>query len=505
LDAAERKQSAYRFAPEVGAAQVADAAASALPAPARSLLAKGVLVFLLLVAYVVATGAGIGVLRARLLDDLYELETVYARTEHLTNASATATQALLDVTNASYGATDLVLTPALVAAVQTALDSLKRAEPTHPPAAAWANDLRASLTTVSKEPARSSWIALRESLRSVRHEIQQELEVSDHRTAELRNAFVRTNTQITGVWLVAGGLGLVALGLVLTGFFTRLTRDVRRLERRAGEIVGGYRGPALALKRSDEIGSLAAAVDRMAEDLRERELRLEMEQVGRAYREKMTALGAFASGVAHEVNNPLTSVAAQARALAATPHAEMARAILDDVARAATATRRLAAMAAVQPGEFEWTDLGALLRPTVELLQYDRRYRLVRFETHLQPGLPAVRTVPARLQQALSACMAAAADRLQDCSGRVTVSAKETAGGVECVVTDARAESEAAGLESSGADNQTPPPEGNSRATAVARAIVQDIGGSLVVERHDYGVRVAVFLPLDGQPQDQAE
>jgi len=159
----------------------------------------------------------------------------------------------------------------------------------------------------------------------------------------------------------------------------------------------------------------------------------------------------------------------------------------------------------VQPGEFEWTDLGALLRPTVELLQYDRRYRLVRFETHLQSGLPAVRTVPARLQQALSACMAAAADRLQDCSGRVTVSAKETAGGVECVVTDARAESAAAGLESGGADNQTPPPEGNSRATAVARAIVQDIGGSLVVERHDYGRRVAVFLPLDGQPQDHAE
>jgi hypothetical protein len=85
------------------------------------------------------------------------------------------------------------------------------------------------------------------------------------------------------------------------------------------------------------------------------------------------------------------------------------------------------------------------------------------------------------------------------------MSAKETAGGVECVVTDARASSVAARLESSGTDNQTPPPEGNSRVTAVARAIVQDIGGSLVVERHDYGVRVAVLLPLDGQPQDQAE
>jgi signal transduction histidine kinase len=464
------------------------------------LLSKGIAVFLIVVVYVGATGVGIGVLRSRLLEDLTELEDVYQRTEHLTTASATATQALLDVTNASYGAGDLALTPAIVSAVETSIDALNKAVATHPPAAEWALGLRSSLRTVEQAPVRSSWIAMRQSLRLVRTEIQRELDASDERTAELRDAFVRTNTQITGTWITAGALGLVALGLVVAGFFTRLARDVQRLEQRAGEIVRGYRGPALALARTDEIGGLAAAVDRMAEDLRERELRLEAEQLGRAHRDKMAALGAMASGVSHEVNNPLTSIAARAQALIGSASDAEARAILDDVGRAAVATRRLATMTAVQPGEYEWIDLDDLVRRTVGLLVYDRRYRLVRFGTEGLGHVAAVRTVPDRLQQALSVCLSIAADRHAERGGQVTVATRSAKGGIECEIADLSAAEDSTSAETGAAAGDS---EGAQRATAIAATIAHDIGAQFAVTSEGRGTRVILQLPLDAMAGDE--
>jgi len=495
VDSSDPKQAAYRGGAAERGQEAGERAGPRVHWP-RTLLAKGVAVFACVVAYVVATGIGISVLRSELLRDLQELEAVYQRTEYLTNASAVTTQALLDVTNASYGASDLNLTPTLVAVLETSIDALQKAGTSHPPAADWARRVRSSLATLEQSPARSSWISMREALRGVRAELQGELDTADRRTAELRDDFVRTNTKITGTWILAGGIGLLALGLAVAGFFTQLTRDVRRLEQRAGQIVRGYRGPALDMRRRDELGNLAAAVDRMAADLHDRELRLEMEQVGRAYRDKMMALGALAAGVAHEVNNPLTTIAAQAESLSGTAGESAARAILDDVRRAAAATRRLAAMTALQPDDFEWIDLNDLLRRTVGLMHYDRRYRLVRFETLLQPDVPAVRTVPDRLQQSLSACLAAVAARLSQVGGLATVSSRVAAHEVECEIRGV-----VQGGQSAGSEAETQGLEEGDRALAIATAIANELGVRIDPASSPGGFSVVLRLPLDGAVQ----
>ena len=466
----------------------------------QSLFAKGVLAFMLFALYIVVTGVAITVLRVELLDSLEELEAVYQRAEHLTEANAATTQALLEVTTASYGATDLVLTPTLSVAVQASVDSLRKVGAEYPPAARWADRVARGLHGLRQGGARSSWIEMRETLQAVRTDIHEDLEKADERTAELRNNFVGTFNLVAGTWVIAGVAGLVILGGAIGMFFARLARDVRRVEARAGLIVAGYRGAPLGLQRADEVGSLATAVDRMAEELRERELRLEVERQAKAYSEKMLALGAFAAGVAHEVNNPLMAIAGHARSLAESGAGEAAKGILAEVSRASTATRRLASLAAVQPEEFEWIDLNDLLQRTLGLMQYDQRYRAIRWNVSLQANLPAVRSVASRLQQVLATLLTLAADAIY-LGGDLTLTSREAGEHVEIEIVDTRGEAAArAAVARLTQERDTRTEDDQSHALALANAVVDELGARMTVTVTGSGL--GTIVALESVPED---
>ena len=116
-------------------------------------------------------------------------------------------------------------------------------------------------------------------------------------------------TRRAGITLLLAFVGVVALGLA-GGFFLvrRVVRPLRSLEEGLVAIEEG-RGRELPLPSEDqEIRSFVAAFNRML-----RRMRKQQDQVKR--NEKAAALGVLVSGVAHELNNPLSNISTSAQLL----------------------------------------------------------------------------------------------------------------------------------------------------------------------------------------------
>jgi signal transduction histidine kinase len=108
------------------------------------------------------------------------------------------------------------------------------------------------------------------------------------------------------------GIAALALALALGAFFaTRLTRPLADLARRADAIAAGNVASGAPIEGPGEIGTLAQSVDEMAKRIAERaELASAL-----ARGDRLASVGVMSAQVAHEINNPLTTVLGYAKLL----------------------------------------------------------------------------------------------------------------------------------------------------------------------------------------------
>jgi len=167
----------------------------------------------------------------------------------------------------------------------------------------------------------------------------------------------------------------------------------------------------LAEISQDEYGEceyLGAITDITARIEAEQQLHASQNQLAHAAR--VSTLGELAASVAHEVNQPLTAILANAKAARrwlgrAEPDVGEAMAALDGIVqsseRASQVIRRIRAMARRSDPEHRPIDINQLVQETLELLQreLDRLPLVLRVE--LDPGLPEVVGDRVELQQVL--------------------------------------------------------------------------------------------------------
>ncbi|MGY0195488.1 sensor histidine kinase [Leptothrix sp. BB-4] len=350
--------------------------------------------------------------------------------------------------------------------------------------------------TLKTAPSDGAWQALRTTLADLKND----LSARHDRLVEQREAqtqvYQRQFDAVTAETALLAVAGLLLMGVPVLLYAGRLARDIGRLEAHARGLVRGWRGEPLVVTRRDEVGALMVSVNQLAADLAERERHLELERERRAHDDKMHALAALASGVAHEINNPLAVIGGLAEQLADEPGADpadvatAAREIVAQTRRAALAAHRLTEAATPLPGDQRWLDLAALLRQAVELTGHDRRLRHLRFEVVADADLPALNLSAARLQQVLMQLLDAAGLAIAARAGSDAASGQAS---VPIRVSRLPGEPPQVGL------SLPLPGVGLPPALQTCAALAAALGGTLAFAQDDASVPcITLRLPVEG-------
>src|SRR5579863_794662 len=110
--------------------------------------------------------------------------------------------------------------------------------------------------------------------------------------------------------------------------------------------------------------------------------------------QRVAALGELLSGIAHELNNPLTSIVGYAQLLLRRPTGPDrdidARRILEEAERASRIAKNLLLFARESKLERRLVNLNEIAERTVTLRIYEQRLENIRLERHFDPHLPLI-------------------------------------------------------------------------------------------------------------------
>lgn len=271
---------------------------------------------------------------------------------------------------------------------------------------------------------------------------------------------------------------------VLFLVLNRVMRPVVKLREGAERIGKGEFGHRIEVVSKDEIGELSEGFNRMAANL---EKMRSMEE--RLYQsERLAAIGKFAAGIAHEINNPIGNVIGIAKLRLKntedTATREDLESIIKDSGRCASIIKDLLAYSRQSPPKKEISALDNLIDSAIKTVAHQANAKHIEIVRETDSGLRNIRVDPLQMSQVLSNILLNAVQSIES-SGSITLRTS--------VISDNMAEisisDNGIGIKDEIKDKIFYPffttkavGEGTGLGLAISYGIVQNHGGEIIAE-----------------------
>ncbi|MGC2449416.1 MAG: ATP-binding protein, partial [Candidatus Sulfotelmatobacter sp.] len=304
--------------------------------------------------------------------------------------------------------------------------------------------------------------------------------------------------------LLVAGVGAVAIcGALLVVLTYTVQRPMVELQQKIAELGGGDLTVSVSFAhRNDEIGDLGRNFNQMVAQLREsrEEIeRLHRTQMSRA--EHLATLGEMATGLAHEIRNPLAGIAGVIEIIgrdlpASSPARSVVKDVRQEISRINQIVTDLLQTARPHPPRVRKSDLNVTVEHAVMLGRQQALAKSVEINLHKDLSLPEVEHDSDQIHQVLLNLLLNSLQAI-DQRGRIDVTLSRKGSTATVEVTDTGRGIAPEHLPNIFRPFYTTKGEGTGLGLSLARRIIEDHQGRIdVTSTVGKGTTFAVVLPL---------
>ena len=231
-------------------------------------------------------------------------------------------------------------------------------------------------------------------------------------------------------------------GGILVFFYTKLMmKPIDKIVLMSKKLINGDLSARCKIRPTGEMGILCKTIDQMADSIEEFEKNLQKEtQLQISQSEKLASIGSLAAGIAHEINNPLTSILSFAHLLKqkksnSEEDLRDLNIIVQETNRVRKIVRELLDFARQSPTNKEWIDINSILQQLVQLIKRQKEFRdieiIENYTERLQPFLADKN----QFQQIFLNLLLNAAEAITQ-TGSITIITTTTKDHIKITITD---------------------------------------------------------------------
>ncbi len=314
------------------------------------------------------------------------------------------------------------------------------------------------------------------------------------------------------VLLVAGAGAVAICGALLVVLTYTVQRPMVELQQQIARLGGGDLNVSVSFAhRNDEIGDLGRNFNQMVRQLRENREeieRLHRTQMSRA--EHLATLGELATGLAHEIRNPLAGIAGVIEIIgrdlpASSPARSVVKDVRQEISRINHIVTDLLQTARPHPPKVRKSDLNTTVEHAVMLGRQQALAKSVEIVLHKDPSLPEVEHDSDQIHQVLLNLLLNSLQAI-DSNGQVTVSVSTQGNSAVVEVADNGRGISPQHLPNIFRPFYTTKGDGTGLGLSLARRIVEDHHGRIDVSSAvGAGTTFSVVLPLQRTANPQVE